>query len=618
MATGRRERRESEACGYYNWEADFVWPIARGSRPDKTHSEFLSRKVEVCNVSDSRGRGLRLASASLEGELLFVEQCVYECEPDAKLANLDMQQWWSGLSHLQRHRVGALAATPSSKPSLGERTLLPNWGENGTVSAVPSRSWLAGVSKLNAMACVELIEKPDGLRSIEATSATNSLLGLFPIGAIMNHSCQPSVTWMPFPGWLAVRTPRPLHADSELTDTYIDVRQPFDSRRQKLQEGWGFHCSCSRCCLEEQVWSDQNHRAKATGLWLGFRAMVESRCCTKPQLANVVSETERLTDQAIEQFLSASTGNQSISSELQPAFNLTKKQRIAARVGRPPEGDQHSSSVQAFQRLRNLLLASYWLSPAIEYAMGLWCTGCVDESLALWHQVVAVVGELCPYSVLHVAYSLQLAACSLEAGQPEDETCALLSQVLLAIRVAYGGGMDTLQILLGQLLQDAKRASVLTRLLERVQKQEALHCVAAPATESKRPSVANGELSRKQPNVSCLKPQGNSAVAEVFKALTVEVGSKCHPVSISVRRSLGSPGWALVAKIEGVEDLSTMQVEASSGGLRIAGSEVALPFRVSVPSATASWSRQRRLVTFTAACNEQPASSTAVCRGEDN
>lgn len=332
--------------------------------------------------------------------------------------------------------------------------------------------------------------------------------------------------------------------------------------------------------------------------------MVESRCCTKSQLANVVAETERLTDQAIEQFLSASTGNHSISSELQPAFNLTKKQRIVARVGRPPGSDENSCSVQAFQRLRNLLLAAYWLSPAIEYAMGLWCTGCVDQSLALWHQVVAVVGELCPCSVLHVAYSLQLAVCSLEAGQPEDETYALLSKALFAVRVAYGGGMDTLKILLGQLLQDAGRSSVLVRLLERIQKQETLRCVATPASELKSVNSANGEQSKEQQDAFSLKPQAKLAVTEVFKALTVDVGSRRHPVSISVRRSSKSSGRTLVAEIEGVEDSSTLQVEASSCGLRIAGSEVALPLRVNLPSASVSWRRHRRLITFTADCDE--------------
>lgn len=464
------------------------------------------------------------------------------------------------------------------------------------------------------MACVELVEKPDGLRCIEAASATNSLLGLFPIGAIMNHSCQPSVTWMPFPGWLAVRTPRHLPSGSELTDTYIDVRQPFESRRQRLQEGWGFHCCCSRCCLEEQVWNDRSHRAKATGLWLGFRAMIESRCCTKSQLAYVVSESERLTDEAIEQFLSASSGKHSISNELQPAFNLTRKQRVAARGGRPPGSDENSASVHAFQRLRNLLLASYWLSPAIEYAMGLWCTGCVDESLALWHQVVAVVGELCPCSVLHVAYSLQLTACSLEAGQPDDEVYTLLSQALHAVRVAYGGGIGTLKILLGQLLQDGKRASVLTRLLERIQKQDALHRVATATPDIQPLNTAISELSKEQQTASSQNVQGNTAAAEIFKALTVKVGSTHHPVSITVRRSLDNSAWTLVAKIEDVEDSSTIQVEASPGGLRIAGSEVSIPFRVSMPSATASWSRRRRLVTLTAACEETPASSSICCR----
>ncbi|KAK9366037.1 hypothetical protein V1509DRAFT_631071 [Lipomyces kononenkoae] len=80
----------------------------------------------------------------------------------------------------------------------------------------------------------------------------------------LNHSCEPSVD-VKIVGRTAgvkVTAKRQLHPDEELTTTYVDLKKDVTFRRQKLLEGWGFWCTCSRCMREQ----DLTLRDDATGL----------------------------------------------------------------------------------------------------------------------------------------------------------------------------------------------------------------------------------------------------------------------------------------------------------------------------------------------------------------
>ena len=91
-------------------------------------------------------------------------------------------------------------------------------------------------------------------------------IGLFPLQATMNHSCEPNVTLVKEEGdeerdgRVVARTTRDVAAGEELCNTYVDVTLPVRRRRRELRE-YGFECDCARCVRELQALADK----KASG-----------------------------------------------------------------------------------------------------------------------------------------------------------------------------------------------------------------------------------------------------------------------------------------------------------------------------------------------------------------
>lgn len=77
---------------------------------------------------------------------------------------------------------------------------------------------------------------------------TDVALGLFPLSALFNHSCNPNATFVGLlNGRLEVRTIRPVSKDEELVVSYIDLYSDRDERRQELLMSKHFWCKCKRC-----------------------------------------------------------------------------------------------------------------------------------------------------------------------------------------------------------------------------------------------------------------------------------------------------------------------------------------------------------------------------------
>ncbi|KAG7399089.1 SET and MYND domain-containing protein 3 [Phytophthora boehmeriae] len=73
--------------------------------------------------------------------------------------------------------------------------------------------------------------------------------GCFPLGAMVNHSCDPNcaVTFVSKALKMEFRAMKPIKAGEEVTQTYVDIALPRRERQQRLQRKYHFHCSCSRC-----------------------------------------------------------------------------------------------------------------------------------------------------------------------------------------------------------------------------------------------------------------------------------------------------------------------------------------------------------------------------------
>ncbi|CAM9805203.1 unnamed protein product [Sphacelaria rigidula] len=72
-------------------------------------------------------------------------------------------------------------------------------------------------------------------------------VGMFPLAAMINHSCRPNCTFTYHGEKMMVRTLEPVKAGTELTVYYIDLLQSTADRQRMLLESKHFLCCCPRC-----------------------------------------------------------------------------------------------------------------------------------------------------------------------------------------------------------------------------------------------------------------------------------------------------------------------------------------------------------------------------------
>jgi len=97
--------------------------------------------------------------------------------------------------------------------------------------------------------------------------------GIYPFGAMMNHSCRPTVhlSYEPADGRhtglvvQAVHALVPLSPGDELTHAYVDVTAPRAQRAAALLERYGFACACGACTEEAQAEAAAAAAADALG-----------------------------------------------------------------------------------------------------------------------------------------------------------------------------------------------------------------------------------------------------------------------------------------------------------------------------------------------------------------
>ena len=73
--------------------------------------------------------------------------------------------------------------------------------------------------------------------------------GVYPMGAMLNHSCVPNCYLSYEPGTHAqvIRTAVPVQAGQELTHPYADVATSVHDRQESLAQDYFFVCQCPRC-----------------------------------------------------------------------------------------------------------------------------------------------------------------------------------------------------------------------------------------------------------------------------------------------------------------------------------------------------------------------------------
>jgi SET and MYND domain-containing protein len=71
--------------------------------------------------------------------------------------------------------------------------------------------------------------------------------GVYPRGAVLNHSCDPNCILTYQGSRQVIRTILPVKEGQELYHSYTDICEPTFVRKQHLKTTYGFECKCSRC-----------------------------------------------------------------------------------------------------------------------------------------------------------------------------------------------------------------------------------------------------------------------------------------------------------------------------------------------------------------------------------
>ncbi len=144
-----------------------------------------------------------------------------------------------------------------------------SWPDVAAMCTVEERSRLAQQDALKAQAAFvvhilrtgiasqrsapimgDLLQKfPANNFSVTDDLVVSQAAGIYPLGALLNHSCAPNcvITYEEGTHIQEIRTNCDVPAGTELTHSFVDVALPTLQRQAHLLSLYGFECRCARC-----------------------------------------------------------------------------------------------------------------------------------------------------------------------------------------------------------------------------------------------------------------------------------------------------------------------------------------------------------------------------------
>lgn len=122
---------------------------------------------------------------------------------------------------------------------------------------------------------------------------------LFPEIAMLNHDCRPNAAYFWDEQMMThyIHAIRDIHPGEEITITYIDNEKDRKTRMRRLENNWGFKCSCSACTAHENLAAESDSRLyQITALAKALDDWTSSSSAT-PEIAKLLIslyEQERL------------------------------------------------------------------------------------------------------------------------------------------------------------------------------------------------------------------------------------------------------------------------------------------------------------------------------------
>ncbi|KAL8452163.1 hypothetical protein Emed_001470 [Eimeria media] len=193
---------------------------------------FADKVVEVKEASSVGGRGLFSTKQVKKGDLIFVEMPLLTCDTE-------MESMWSTFSSLTEEQKAAMETLEGCPTDLTKEEslwcILTARANKRIELAKPFKLFLARL-KRNA----------HGL-------PTQARWAVYPKAAMVNHSCEPNVTYRNLNGLLVYFAVRDIAQGDMITMTYIDQLYASAAfRSQRLLDTKCFTCKCSRCESSEE------------------------------------------------------------------------------------------------------------------------------------------------------------------------------------------------------------------------------------------------------------------------------------------------------------------------------------------------------------------------------
>lgn len=150
-----------------------------------------------------------------------------------------------------------LTSDGTNIPNVNERDLIPLltaqsasptcwWNDNGTITDDD----LLHIVRRNAFG--PDFYSYDKMQSNLSTTHFHRILGLYPLAAMLNHSCAPNAVRVFCGEYMVVHATHTIKAGEELVWSYIPTTQTYTDRQNFIQK-FGFTCTCHRCTIEKSL-----------------------------------------------------------------------------------------------------------------------------------------------------------------------------------------------------------------------------------------------------------------------------------------------------------------------------------------------------------------------------
>ncbi|CAE7199831.1 SMYD3 [Symbiodinium natans] len=437
-----------EQHGKYQWKELFKADAAAllsqsADAPELAVAGFHSR-VEPSS-GFVRGRpGLIVRERAALGELLFVQKAFVmrsHCEllkaTLSKLQSCPQKEFCQFMSLFSGEPDGDDVPTPEASPA--SRLTSPEGQERSVDEEKVQR-----ILQLNARSRITLSSTGE----IE-----EKLWGLWPLAAVMNHSCRPNASFTFVGDVIICRAARDLEMGDEICCNYVRVDRPAMLRRRELQSQYMFVCSCPRCTLEEAFMPDskaQEFRDKIKKLskaprrrdrealqaWAASWSFLYREIEYEISLAikrhgKALDEDRSLTVASDELFERCWTSDHEVRRELRLKEQEEMRQNIARRQGQEtgkPHNYTGPGRIDVYAEQLQRLLCGSFLSVATESAR-LWMkVGIPSNSARDSSWICQQLEETAPASCQHAFWAAKCATQTWKAFLKKEEAALVFAQ----------------------------------------------------------------------------------------------------------------------------------------------------------------------------------------------